>query len=364
MPIFGAVNIRMQIGLPGYTVFYIFPAMQIHYFTLLRLADQLKNSYQGAELVECFTQDRDELVLGFGLPDRDLYLRVCCGAPMVAVWPMDSFSKAKRNVLSLFKAAVGKKILDIRVTPWDRVMELKLEEGMSMILKMHGLKSNVILVKEGEVIEIFRQGFPEDWDFEAKGMEGPDLHSFHALFNASDGTTEALRKLNPAFDKHFAKAFEKQFDPTADPVAILEKIIQQAKTGEFYVFKGSNKVEFSILPVAENKRSFNDPMEALNTFCRSFLFLHHYTEVYKRLAKNIHKPAKKLEGRLKSYERSIHGLEHQRSAEEIGSILMANLHLMQEGMEKVRLFDFYTNEEIEIKLDPRLKPGGKCRTAF
>jgi predicted ribosome quality control (RQC) complex YloA/Tae2 family protein len=50
--------------------------------------------------------------------------------------------------------------------------------------------------------------------------------------------------------------------------------------------------------------------------------------------------------------------------EEIGHILMANLHQIPERAERVTLFDFYRNQDIHVKLKPDLTPQRNAETYY
>jgi predicted ribosome quality control (RQC) complex YloA/Tae2 family protein len=47
-----------------------------------------------------------------------------------------------------------------------------------------------------------------------------------------------------------------------------------------------------------------------------------------------------------------------------GELLTANLHALESGASKARVFNYYSNEEIEIPLDPRISPGKNAQLYF
>ena len=46
-----------------------------NYFFLRRLAGALHTELVGLELTECFSQNKDELILGFSNKQKDLYIK-------------------------------------------------------------------------------------------------------------------------------------------------------------------------------------------------------------------------------------------------------------------------------------------------
>src|SRR5690606_19621548 len=61
--------------------------------------------------------------------------------------------------------------------------------------------------------------------------------------------------------------------------------------------------------------------------------------------------------RLKEIQESI-------PMDQTADVIMANLHAIPQGAEKVNLFDFYRNEEREIKLNSKLSPQKNAEVLY
>ncbi len=331
--------------------------MHIHYFTLLRIAEVIRKRVLGGVLVEAFSQDKDEVVLGIGTPEDELWLRISCGAPLPHIWPVSKFSKAKRNVFDLFDELKGRKLTYVTVQDWDRVIFLGFEGGYQLILKMHGLNSNVILRFQGKNINVFRSSVEADYDYQ------PEPGIFNSEWEASADESadlpvrERLRKISLLLDKNFESRVTRLMEKGNSYSEAVKGTLAEAQSGNYYLLNDPKKIRFLLLdPEDEDTIHFNDPLEALNVFFRSWFQYHAYARHYRNVDRMLKKHLKRYRGQLNSFYESIETIENERPPEEIGHLIMANLHAIPANVKKVELHDFYLDQQITIKLKPELNP--------
>ena len=78
----------------------------------------------------------------------------------------------------------------------------------------------------------------------------------------------------------------------------------------------------------------------------------HFSEKKELLIRNQLSKIKKLEKSIESLSKAIKSSENQLSKSQIADILMANIHIKNDIFQnKITLFNFYKNDEIEIKLN-------------
>ena len=78
--------------------------MHLNYYLLKRLSKRLNQTLQGAELVEVFSQEKDELVLAFLLDDNEpYYIRGTLQNEFTALSFPENFSRSRKNSVDLFK---------------------------------------------------------------------------------------------------------------------------------------------------------------------------------------------------------------------------------------------------------------------
>ena len=373
--------------------------MHLHYFSLQKIAELINKRVSGGILVETFSQNKDELVLGIGSPEDELYLRIACGSPMPFIWPVDAYGKARKNVTTLFSGLINLPLLSARAIHWDRVLVLEFPGERQLALKMHGNQSNVILLKKGKIIEIFRNSLQKDLAFRLVDGKEPrtdqdrkDQEETNESPNGSvkskiyaltyDEIRKELAALSPVFDRNFAERGFALLHPSPDPKLkkaepgkilseismpeipdlaqapenfpnLVAQLNKEALDDCYYITKNESKIKFSLFPPGIKIKGVQ---VALDFFLRNYYQLEAYKQQYSAVKRALIAPLQKLEGKVASYQKNLLALQKSRSAEEIGSILMANLHTLQSGLESAELFDFYTNETISIKLNPRLNP--------
>lgn len=327
--------------------------MHIHHFTLRKIADHLRQHVIGGVLVEAFSQEKDQVVLGFGTPENDWWLRIACAAPLPHIWPVSRFAKAKRNVFDLFQPALGLRLTGVKVVDWDRVLILELEENRQLILKMHGLNSNVLLREGGTITSIFRNSNTADLEFKAE--PGNFNTDWRQELDPTLSIKDQLRSISPLLDKSFEARCQALVDQGTAIGDAIDQCLKEAEDGNFFLLRDSKKIKFLLFdPESEKAIPFTDLTEALNVFFRSWFQYHTYSRHFRNAEKLLKKHLKKYRGQLDSYYASIQSIEEARSPEEIGHILMANLHAVPPNLKKVELHDFYHDEPIIIKLKPEL----------
>ena len=329
--------------------------MHIHYLALQQLASWLGNRIWGYTLVEVFSQQKDELVLGFGGEGEDMYLRVACGMPLPHIWPVENYRKAKKNVVELFVAVIGQEVSGIEVVEWDRILRIQFSHGYELVCKMHGSQSNALLLENGKVAEIFRQQKADDRQFEANGGS----LNWDALdpIDMNVPVATQLKAVSPALGKEFAHRLA---NTTGELRTALESLLEEAVSGTCYIGYSGQKVLFSLFqPLLEEGTrwiSRQGIFDGLNSYFRNYFLHQHYRELYQETQKAIAQPLKKARGQAASHWKNLDNLESKRSDEEIGHILMANLHQLTAGRDSVTLHDFYHDAPISIKLKPELNP--------
>lgn len=336
--------------------------MHIHHFALVQIARLIQQEVPGGILVEAFTQDKDQVVLGLGTPDNELWLRIACAPPLPHVWPVRQFHKAKRNVFDLFPEVKGKALESVKVVDWDRVIVLYFEGAWSLVLKMHGVQSNVLLRKNGEVVSIFRNSMDADRDFKPtpgdyreNWREDPEGIGWES--EGGTDTGEMLRRISPVLDRNFARRVDHLREEGLTFPEAVDRSLAEAADGKCYLLQDSKKIRFLLLDPSHPKAlQYDDFERGLGVFLRSYFLYQSYARHFNQAERLLNKHLKRYNGQLDSFYKSIEQIETERPPEEMGHLIMANLHALKQGMEVAELFDFYKDEQIKIKLRPELNP--------
>ena len=337
--------------------------MHFHYYTLQHLSQHLLAHHRGEAIAGCFSQSRNELIIEWG----EFYLRVGCNTPDTYVVPVPDFAKARKNVVDLFAAAQGLCLEHCRVVPQERELILELSNDHQFILKLHGNMANVMLRQGGDIIALFDHRHEDDWAY----VERPgalDLSPLH-----TDEAVTSLRKLrallsqvSPIYDKQFAQRIAQHQAEGLASRAAFERTVAEAQDNRFWIVKEAQRMRFLLFaPAAEAPAQPVDGVgEALRFWLKTHFQYQHYRAQYKYTRQALVQPFEKLQKIYDSYRDNVAQLEAQRDPEEIGHLIMANLHAIPPEAETVQLEDLYQGGQVEVKLDPKRKPQDNAKRYY
>lgn len=311
------------------------------YYFIRKLSEALGKKLVGWEFKVCFSQNKDELVLGLTYGQEAFYIK-CNFDPQVSLvdFPVD-FKRARKNSIDLFPEIIGTKVQSIHQIKWDRSFYFELSNGSKLLFKLHGRRSNILLLNESGTTKVFRHVLATDAQASIASLERSiDLDAPEA---------EDIRQLKMLLGKGISNSLsDEQVVPTTH---------QLLEANNYYLYTSSSgRPEISLLKPPQFELESNDPIaicrELHLAFVRDFLFSHKKQSVTNLLRKRQSKTEKSLE----SYQLHLEKIKTRRSYEEVANIVMANLHQFQPDQEKVILEDFYTGNPIEIKIKRGVRP--------
>ncbi len=338
--------------------------MHFHHYSLQHLSQYLNQHCQGQVIQSCISQNKNELVIVL----ENIHLRIGCHTPLTYIVTAKDFSRARKNVVELFSEIWGRSILKARVVPYERIMILELTNNLQLILKMHGIGANVMLREGNDIIRLFNHKYEADGEY--RETAGPFDPSALAANPQKDleSVSVALKKISPIYDKHFARKLlaKLQAEPAQSFQQTFEQIIEEAQSNQFFILKETNRIRFSLFePVDQQVFAKVDGISAAMGF---FMKTHYQYESYKRqyasLEKDLRKPLKKFQKIYASYQQNVEKLQSDRNPEEMGHLLMANLHAIPKRAKEIELDDFYTGAKTIVKLKPELSPQNNAERYY
>lgn len=307
------------------------------------VAEELNTKLSGAELLECFSQNKDELIMGFSInSEEDFYIKAHLSNTFSCVAFYDEFARAKRNSVDLFRSWIGLKVKRVYVHENERALSFYLSNRETITFKLFGRFSNIIhFSKSGDVIKIFNNQYESDSELKLNELDRP-LNQTEEVFN-KDGV------------KVCYPTFSKEMKEQATTWAESQQIVQQLSKKEFYLVYDS-KVKLSLLPSDKAIKSYDSALVAVTDF------FHEYIKVFSlqtEKAKATREITSKIKGTKKYISQNKNKLEELKggvSYKQIADIIMANLYQIPEHAEEVQLFNFYDNNQLKIRLKKHLSP--------
>ncbi len=328
--------------------------MQNNYYFLRQLTKQIETKIVGLKLMECFSQEKDELVFGFAAARgknrnyKEFFIKAVILPDFSSLYFTDKFERARRNSVDLFEQLMDLEVTGVRQFKNERCFTIDFEQDFSIVFKMYGTRSNLILCHNQEVIELFHNRIVSDKNLIINELDREIDQSYERfLIEKQD-----YRKLFPTF----GKLVNAQLEVGKSTWDEIQKIVEQLENPRYYLVRWEHQLHLSLLPVGDIIQEFEQPIEAMNAFYIAYNKLNTLDDEKAEVLRKLSKEKKQTEAYLQSSYQRMESLDSEIKNEEIGHILMANLHLIEERAERVELFDFYRNQNITIKLRADLSP--------
>ncbi|MFY8020514.1 MAG: NFACT RNA binding domain-containing protein [Bacteroidia bacterium] len=287
-----------------------------HFICIERTAKVLAGILENALLTDAFRYKEDELFLVFKLEESyfSMTLNTSCRQGLFQFF--EGELSRESGVQPLFENAKYKRLIRIEQSKFDRSFLLVFEQDIILLFKCYGPLSNVILFEKTQAKESFRSSIINDLQITLESLDRSPSEKLLADISASQN-----------LQSYF-----------------IYKINQQ------YVFQNE------AIPGEEQVYFTYDILDAFSFFSQRYIQQYHFLKEKEALIKSLQDQIKRQEQVLYNNKTRLHYLENAINPEEIGHIIMANLHQIHKGVETVELVDFYRNENISIKLKKDLSP--------
>ena len=145
--------------------------MQINYYFLKRLVPELETAITGGILAACFSQEKDELILGFQ-KHCDFYIRATLTHSFSCLSFPEDFRRSRKNSVNLFHQLIGKTVKALRLCENERAFFIEFERH-SLLFKLHGNRSNIILFAEDGTRILFKKQLKGDITLNPSQLDHP-----------------------------------------------------------------------------------------------------------------------------------------------------------------------------------------------
>ena len=356
-----------------YFLRHLAPALKLQ---LIPAAESSEQADSGLRFMECFSQDRDEVVLVFAQAKgksnyyRPFYVKATLRPDFSGLLFPETVHRARANSVNLLEAVAGeagqeRRVVDVKSFLNERCLAIVLEGGFTLLFKFFGNRPNLLTFQDDRVIDSFNRQLVSDEKLLLSEFDRRIDQSYEAFERADFNH----RTLFPTFGKVVNEWIEQQKLPdTLDGEqrgrakwTIIQQTLQQLENPHYYLTRWHHTPTLSLLPVGDVLREFSDPMESANGFYITYTSLSLFEQEKGLLLRLLEKSQKRVESQLDAAMQRIIDKEEATTHEEIGHILMANLHDIPavpgaKSPERLTLYDFYREQPVTIKLKPELSP--------
>ena len=313
-----------------------------NFFFIRKLSASLGVKLQGWEIATIFSQNKNELVLGFLKERHEYYLRANLDPNINLLTFSDQFHRARKNSVDLYPSLVGQQVQEVVQIPFDRSFYFKFDQGDTLIFKLHGRRSNVIHISPANDVDLFRNKLAADM------ASTPDTLTKEV--NLDHPGPQDIKTLRQLIGKQYVDdtTMDEQIPPLVDKLLAAPA---------FYIYQEDDKPPgISLLRLANVTKDTTDPIEACNLLFRTFMQDYLFESEKAQLRKELEKRQQRSQHYIEKNEKELQSLKTKRGYEEVANIIMANLHQIPEGGGTMELLDFYSDQPIQVKIKQGVKP--------
>lgn len=331
------------------------------------LVNEVKNQILNYRVSKIYQYDKSSLSLFFGKQNLTFIVNSKNTIFYLKDDKENNTDFQSRFLLTLKKTLLNSKLINIVQNGFDRIIHFQFEklnqfgdiEKYDLVFEMMGKHSNLFLLEKNKILSsIFTSSLDE---------------GSRVLFSGSNYTLPFEKtKLSPlqVSEDNFPFDSDQSFLNTVEGSGkILSsevfnnynkfiKYLENYSPRIYYLDKGSLLTYNEFSEFSGHKfDTFTTINEALNTYLnfnfKSSLFNNKRNNLLKFIDVQLTKNNKIIKNIKKDLDKNSN-FEKYRN---LGDILAANMHLLKQDMTSIKLFDFYSNKEIEIKLNPLFSPN-------
>jgi predicted ribosome quality control (RQC) complex YloA/Tae2 family protein len=319
------------------------------------LSAQLNEKIAGYSVVSCFSQNKDELVIELNNSRESFFIKSNLTTGIGCLSFPNSFNRARKNSVDLFTAIILKKVIAVRQFENERSFELRLEEGHSLIFKMHNQFANVLCLEKGVVKEIFRNHLQADFEIVPDQLNRTIDFSKEIFFKNVSSLSSTYYTFGKIVWDYLQEKNFSQLEKESQ-WQLFEQTLRLLENPKYYLIERKGKLALSLLPLGRIIQEFQEPIRAINEFSdqliRDRVFIQEKISVLHQLRLKL----KGSENYLKKNTQKLDELMNDHHYQLWGDLIMANLHNVKIGLERISLPGFYDEITVEIKLKKELTP--------
>lgn len=330
--------------------------MHNNFYFLRQLTKSLDATLRHSVVSECFSQNKDELVIRFEVAAASFFIRASLSPSFSCLSFPSDFHRARKNSVDLFNDIIGQRVTNLHQFENERSFAMHLSNGFVLLFKMHGNRSNIVLFENNEVTGIFKNNLVEDQALDLSRLDRSIDWTYENFVQHHAHPEQVYFTFGKLVWK-FLNAHNYGQLPVEQQFQMIQDVRRQLEAPRFLIQDIDGKSFFSLLEIGQRIKEFSDPIRAIHEF---FLLLTYQETFSREKSSTISRLKSELEAADNYIDKTnakLLELQADNHYKTWADVLMANLHIVKSGMEKVTLADFYHDDRpLDIKLKRDLSP--------
>ncbi|MDH5603843.1 MAG: NFACT RNA binding domain-containing protein, partial [Cyclobacteriaceae bacterium] len=309
----------------------------------------------GGKIKDSFCQSKDELVLGVEKNGKQ-YLCADLKSTFSCLYVPGNYARAKKNSVDIFSCILESTIEDLSVPRFDRSILLKLNTGYTLLYKLHGNRSNIVLYRQDKVEMLFKSSLKNDWNIKPDQLQGTLVTKEDFMLSSGDPDKVFPVMGKPAIEQLYAEQYAEKDIPKKWQA--FQEIVKKLENPTHYFLNNyKGVIELNFFSRGETLSTFSNPVEALNLFYSTWQKYEHIkTEKNQRISA-LQQKIKMRNSFIQKAALRLEKIQEGTGYKELADVIMANLNAFTPDKQEVSLFNFYTNENVLIRVKPGVTPA-------
>jgi predicted ribosome quality control (RQC) complex YloA/Tae2 family protein len=339
-----------------------------NYFFLNRFLIEVQELLADSKIFEIFSQEKSKLVIVVSKNGEEYYLELCVIPGNSYLNLRKNYSRAKKNTVNFFEAALGEKIDSILIANDDRIIKLKCTHS-EIYFTIRGKFTNVFFFDtddqahyfksvEAHTLENIKKEFGEKVFL--RGWNQIDLS-----YEITESHLEDIRRKYPILGSETIKEVKARINHSDDDnnQILLADVLNEIRYTRPCVFIDEAEEEihigfenFKSFPFNE-KKVFGYLIDAVNFLLSKKYYLKDKYSKEKIVKNHLERELKKVSSKIQNLQGLIERGSKEEEYNKFGQLLLANLGSIKSRMSSIMVEDIFSGgEKIKIDLNPSLSP--------
>lgn len=233
-----------------------------HFYTLYKVVHSLNLVLKDADILECFTQEKDEVIIIFASDKEVFTLCINLSANEQTIYLRDKFSRARSNTRNLFPEIISSRFVKIDIHDNDRVLFLRLNNRDIVINLAAASEHNILILNKEHTITNSLYKYKElvntTYDKVANILPPPNKDNFNTIGKLLSNSDILLPR---TYANELLSEYSLDSKTPIDEVHQLDEIIIKAKglrqealkSNKYYLYVfEDNTAIFSLLELLDS----------------------------------------------------------------------------------------------------------------
>jgi predicted ribosome quality control (RQC) complex YloA/Tae2 family protein len=327
-----------------------------NYYFLKQLSHALGEVLQNTVISECFSQNKDELIIRFETHGPSFYIKANLSPSFACLCFPDDFQRARKNSVDLLGELIGQRVSGIRQFKNERSFAILLSNDLSILFKMHGNRSNVVVFENGKVKSLFKNSLTPDEELRLDDLDR-DIDWRYEAFPDPKNISAHYFTLGKTLWKYLT---DKNFnnEPRDKQWEMLTSLVAKLENPEgYFITAYHDNIVFSLLPLGKVMKEHQHPIKAITDFYFTRIQEQAFFQERTSLLSTLRAKITGSQNYVQKNSSKLAEIENDHNYKMWADMIMANLHRITQGQDKVEVENLYNDHQlIEIKLKKDLSP--------